>query len=149
MDDMTSALDPHNHGIQRRRIGNILSKSFLHSSRDLPAVMKATMYQAALPLLAGPSTIERHTVDIMVIMRALAMDLWTAFVFGRRVSTRYLEDLPSVDRFNTTMITSRPQQMFYWPSEFPLFTSILEKLGFSLIPDASLQKSDELDAWLL
>ncbi|KAF4465156.1 cytochrome P450 monooxygenase, partial [Fusarium albosuccineum] len=149
LDDMTSAIEPQAHSIQRCRVGNTLSRSFLYTSKHLAAVVEGTVNNDMIPLLRGPVPGEAHMADISSIMRALAMDLWMAYVFGRRMSCRFLQNLSAADRFNDLMLMSRPTQMFYWPSEFPRLHRLLGSVGYSFIPRESVESSDELDAWLL
>jgi unspecific monooxygenase len=68
------------HSARKRMIPNIYSKSYLHSSPQLPAISQTLIYDRLLPIIqsAGKSIV----LDVLELNFAVTMDFINAYLFG-------------------------------------------------------------------
>lgn len=145
---MFSTLDPTHHGVKRKRVSNVLSKSYLRNSADLEAITREILFQRFLPRLAKAGETGKDT-DIMKVLLATNMDIATAYTWGLGNGTKYLIDEESHDEFLEMYAKGRPPQMFFAPTELSTLTSWMGKFGMSPLPSDNFYFNDTTDAWLM
>lgn len=144
---MTTAFGAKQHTTHRKRPGQSFNKTTYLASNDIKALMQEILYCRLQPLLASASS--GGPIDVMPVARGVSMDIWTAYVFGLRHSTRLLDNPERSKEFHTMVVESRPQSRSFWSAKLPVLTAFLTKLGVKWFPQGALGQSDRVDAWCL
>ena len=145
---MFSSLEPRMHGGKKKRISNIYSKSFLQSSTDIASITRVVLEDRMMPRLNGLAK-TGTPLDVMALFQAAAMDSATAYFFGLRSSTKFLQDDKARAHWLELYLRSRPRDCMIFLQELPEFTRLLAKLGINLVPRSREAYNDRVDAWCL
>lgn len=125
-------------------ISNIYSKSSIHSSPALAAQAQVVLYQRLLPLLDASST-SGNGIDIHDIWNATTMDGMTAYLFGIRNSSNFLQH-EKYRRHWLGLYHARKTYTFF-SQELPKLTKFCKKAGIHLVPSWVDDANEELEAW--
>ncbi|XWW96239.1 hypothetical protein V2A60_004212 [Cordyceps javanica] len=143
---MFSTIESKPHSKRKRMISNVYSKSFIMSSDASKAQSHAIMLDRFLPLLDGEATkTQPGGTEVQSLFMATTMDLISAYIFGLRHSTNFLQQKAYRDHW-LDLYLSRHHHHF-WPQELPLMTASLKKIGIRLYPSSVDDANDELRSW--
>jgi len=146
--NLFSTLDSKQHAVKRKRISNIYSKSHLQSSEDIRVITKTVLYDRFLPFILE-RTCNEESVNVCELFQASAMDLATAYSFGLKSSTNFVQQNNKRSEWLDLYLRSRPRDYVFFLQEFPTLTFCLSKIGIHLVPKNRLAINDEVDAWCL
>ncbi|KAF4580818.1 cytochrome P450 monooxygenase [Ophiocordyceps camponoti-floridani] len=139
-----SSLGSHEHGRRKRIVSRVYSKSYIQSSPAVRAQGRAILLGRLLPLLRREAA-RSEGIEMQSIILSTTMDLICAFNFGVQAGTNFLEDHESgrhwFDLYGYRFLH------FFWPQEFPAFTSLCSKLGFRLYPSSVDEAHQEIEDW--
>src|SRR6266536_3262756 len=141
---MFSAWHSRPHSTRKRMISNIYSKSQIHSSPALARQASAILYNRLLPVLTSASA-SRHGVNIHEIWNATTMDFITAYLFGLKNSSNFLQN-ESYRKHWLSLYHSRKTYTFF-PQELPRLTRFFKSLHLHLVPTWVDDANRELEAW--
>lgn len=102
LDNMVGMLDRETHGMQKRLLSKVFSKSYLLESRDWEGFAGVILGERLLPLLDGAAAArekEKRSVNVFPVMEAVGMDFISAYLFGLRRGTKYLCDAVGWERW--------------------------------------------------
>ncbi len=133
------------HSARKRMISNIYSKSYLHSSPQLPAISQTLIYDRLLPIIqsAGKSIV----LDVLELNFAVTMDFINAYLFGLPNGSNFLQE-EEIRRHWLSLYQSRKYYTF-WPQELPNLTAWLAKMGILVVPKWVDSANEEIEAWCL
>ncbi|RDA94364.1 hypothetical protein CP533_3767 [Ophiocordyceps camponoti-saundersi (nom. inval.)] len=141
-----SSLGFKEHSQRKRVISHLYSKSFIQSSPALKAQGKTVLQGRLLPLLRREAARSDHQgTEMQSIFMATTMDLISAYIFGMRASTNFLE-CEEYRRHWLNLYLIRHHNHF-WPQELPTLTLLCSKLGFRLYPSYVDAANEELRNW--
>jgi hypothetical protein len=123
-------------------ISNIYSKSNVHSSPALAAQAQVVLYQRLLPIIGSCST---EGIDVHDIWNATTMDGMTAYLFGLKNSSNFLQD-ETYRRHWLGLYHARKTYTFF-SQELPNCTTFCKRLGIHLVPSWVDDANEELEAW--
>ncbi|KAI9758848.1 MAG: hypothetical protein M4579_002794 [Chaenotheca gracillima] len=139
--NMFSTLDTKPHSVRKRMLSNVYSKSFLHSSPAMNAISANVFDTRFLPMLENASRTSTP-VEVHDVWEALALDIITAYIFGRSVSSDFLHEQAQFEEYLFNYY-SRHEYTFY-AQEIPAFTAWLQKIGIKLVPDVTSIANEKL-----
>jgi len=127
-------------------ISNTYSKSSIHSSPAIVQQAQVILYERLLPQLDIFSSASRPSggVDVHDLWNAATMDFITAYLFGLRNSTNFLQD-DAHRRHWFSLYHSRKTHTFF-PQELPRLTRFCKSLGIHLVPTWVDDANRELEA---
>ncbi|RCI15085.1 hypothetical protein L249_6658 [Ophiocordyceps polyrhachis-furcata BCC 54312] len=141
-----SSLGSKEHSQRKRVLSHLYSKTFIQSSPALKAQSRAVLQGRLLPLLRREAVrSDRRGTEMQSILMATTMDLISAFIFGMRVSTNFLE-CEAYRRHWLNLYLVRHHNHF-WPQELPTLTWLCVKLGIRLYPSYVDAANEELRDW--
>ncbi|CAG8970942.1 hypothetical protein HYALB_00000922 [Hymenoscyphus albidus] len=140
---MFSAWHSRPHSARKRMISNIYSKSSIQGSPALAAQSKTILKSRLLPLLASRTA--ELGIDVHSTFNATTMDFITAYLFGLRNSSNFLQNVEEREHW-LDLYHSRKTHTF-WSQELPRITSILKTLGIRLVPKWVDAANQELEDW--
>lgn len=143
---MFSTLGSKEHSRRKRMISNVYSKSYIHASAPGRAQSKAILLGRLLPLLRQET--ERDDVkgtEVQSVFMATTMDLISAYVFGVRNGTNFIQQKSYRDHW-LQLYLSRHQHHF-WPQELPGLTNFCKQLRFRLYPSWVDSANEEIRVW--
>lgn len=135
------------HSLRKRMIANVYSKSYIQSSGPCKAQAQVILFGRLLPILQESSSHSQkpHGVDVLSIFLATTMDLISAYVFGIRHGTNFLQNFKYREHW-LQLYLSRHGHPFF-PQELPRLTRYLRKLGISPYPKWVDTANRELAEW--
>ncbi|KAL8419922.1 hypothetical protein RB594_002905 [Gaeumannomyces avenae] len=144
---MFSAQTSREHSLRKRMVSNVYSKSFIQSCEALRAQAKVILYERLLGIVQE-STAENqkpHGIDVHSLFLAASMDFISAYIFGIRHSTNFL-DRPGYREHWIQLYAARANYPFF-NQELPWLTRRLSKLGIRLYPSWVDAANKELEDW--
>lgn len=127
-------------------ISNVYSKSFILSSEPAKAQSRIIMLERLLPILTEEAARQAPAgTEVQSLFMATTMDMISAYIFGLRNSTNFLQD--KVYREHWLDLYLSRHHHHFWPQELPALTSLLMKIGIRLYPTFVDKANDELRAW--
>ncbi|ATY65919.1 cytochrome P450 monooxygenase [Cordyceps militaris] len=143
---MFSTIGSREHSKRKRIISNVYSKSYIVNSEAAKAQSRVILLKRLLPLLNSEAARNhREGTEVQSLFMATTMDLISAYIFGLRHSTNFLQDKAYRDHW-LGLYLSRHHHHF-WPQELPSITAFLQRLGIRLYPSFVDRANDELRAW--
>lgn len=127
-------------------ISNIYSKSNIHSSPALAAQAQVILYDRLLPFIESVSSAFKgaNSIDVHDLWNATTMDGMTAYLFGLKNSSNFLQD-QTYRRHWLALYHGRKTYTFF-SQELPRLTKFCKKIGIHLVPkwvdDANLELED-------
>ncbi|KAL4882471.1 cytochrome P450 [Aspergillus karnatakaensis] len=143
-----SSLANSAHSKLRRRMTGIFSKSSLHQSGHLTALIDLTLQDELLPLLQRYAE-QMATVDLLNLTYGLSLDFVTGFVFGRSSGSRLLSTERELLPEWLHHFENRYAKESVWLEEAPWLTTVLQKCGLSPLPGQYYTSKTWLESWLL
>lgn len=127
-------LDNKSHSLQKRKLSNVYSKSYLQSSPDMSMLSKAIIFERLLPILENLSA-ESTPINVHEFNFAIAMDFVTAFLFGMQNGSNFLQDVKTRQAWLATFQSRRPYA--FWALELPevlTFKWLLDQVTIQVTP---------------
>ncbi|KLU87859.1 cytochrome P450 3A12 [Magnaporthiopsis poae ATCC 64411] len=144
---MFSAQTSREHSLRKRMVSNVYSKSFIQSSEALRAQARIILYERLLAIVQE-STAESqkpHGIDVHSLFQAASMDFISAYIFGIRHSTDFLNK-PGYREHWLQLYNARATYPFF-NQELPWLTKSLSRLGIRLYPSWVDTVNKELEDW--
>ena len=128
-------------------ISNIYSKSNIHSSTALAEQAKVILYGRLLPIISSISDSARSAdgVDVHDVWNATTMDFITAYQFGLKNGSNFLNNEP-YRRHWFGLYHSRKTYTFF-SQELPRLSRFLKHFYINLTPTWVDDANRELEAW--
>jgi cytochrome P450 len=144
---MFSTWHSRTHSARKRMISNIYSKSNIHSSPALAEQARVILYERLLPIVTSivDSARSPDGVDVHDLWNATTMDFITAYLFGLKNSSNFLQN-ESYRRHWFQLYHSRKTYTFF-PQELPRLSQFFRRLGVNLTPTWVDDANEELEAW--
>ncbi|CAD6503788.1 BgTH12-05533 [Blumeria graminis f. sp. triticale] len=135
------------HSARKRMVAKVYSKSFIQSSSITAKQSQIILFERLLPLLKNAALPEcfPNGIDIHEIWNATAMDFITAYIFGLRNSSNFLEN-EAVRKRWFHLYNSRKKYDFF-PQELPRLTKFLKRIHINLVPKWVNEATKEIEAW--
>ena len=135
------------HSARKRMISNIYSKSNIHSSPALAAQAQVILYDRLLPIIDSISSAFKgaNCIDVHDLWNAMTMDGMTAYLFGLRNSSNFLQN-QAYRRHWLALYQGRKRYTFF-SQELPRLTKLCTKIGIHLVPRWVDDANQELEAW--
>lgn len=144
---MFSAQTSREHSLRKRMVSNVYSKSFIQSSEALRAQARIILYERLLAIVQE-STAESqkpHGIDVHSLFLAASMDFISAYIFGIRHSTDFLNK-PAYREHWLQLYNARAAYPFF-NQELPWLTKSLSRLGIRIYPSWVDAANKELEGW--
>lgn len=119
--NMFSMLDNKSHSVQKRKISNVYSKSYIQSSHDMLTLSRCTIFERLLPILDNLAA-DKTPINIHEFNFAIGMDFVTAYLFGLQNASNFLDDVKARKAWLTIFQSRRPYA--FWASELPGLVAI-------------------------
>jgi len=146
---MFSSWHSRPHSARKRMISNIYSKSQIHSSPALARQASVILYDRLLPVLISaskPTTLSfQNGINIHEIWNATTMDFITAYLFGMKNASTFLQD-EQYRKHWLSLYHSRKTYTFF-QQELPRLTRFFKVLHIHLVPTWVDDANRELEAW--
>jgi len=144
---MFSSWHSRTHSARKRMISNTYSKSNIHSSTALAEQAKVILYGRLLPTITSISESPRASegVDVHDIWNATTMDFITAYLFGLKNGSNFLNN-ESYRRHWFQLYHSRKTYTFF-SQELPHLSRFLKHFFIHLTPTWVDDANRELEAW--
>lgn len=104
--NLVSMLDHRSHSNQKRMISREYSNSFIQTSGNLAHLSAAIMYDRFLPVLDAASK-DTDGINVMELVQWAAMDMTTAYIFGSKNGTNFLQDRESRTSYFENFLCTR------------------------------------------
>jgi cytochrome P450 len=141
MPNMFSTLGSREHSARKRMISNVYSKSYIQSSEPAIAQARVILFERLLPLLKESA----NGIDVHSLFQATTMDFISAYAFGIRNSTNFIQDKGYRGHWQKLYL-ARTRHHF-WPQEMPGLTAFMKKLGIYLCPAWVYDANREIMEW--
>lgn len=125
-------------------LSNIYSKSYLQSSPQLKTISHTIIYERLLPIIQEAVS-SKTAIDFHELNQALTMDFVSAYLFGLRTSTNFLQDVPRRKYMLHIYQCRKPFEFYH--QEFPNLVTWARRLGVPLIPRWCDEANEVMDAW--
>ncbi|CAG8971822.1 hypothetical protein HYALB_00001933 [Hymenoscyphus albidus] len=142
--NMFTTQETHPHSIRKRMLSNIYSKSHILTSPTIQTNTLSILHTRFLPLL-HQSADTQMPLEVLTLSYAYAMDFFTAYQFGRKLSSNFLQDVDTRTWYLGHFFASRPY--LYWITEQPQLAAFLGILGVNLVPRACKTSISALETW--
>lgn len=132
------------HGIRKRMLSNIYSKSYLQSSPTLKLISTTMIYDRLLPILETAAS-SKEAVDVHELNSALTMDFVSAYLYGLRNATNLLQDVPFRKYLLHNYQCRKPFEFYY--QEVPGLVTFSQAIGLPIIPQWCRDATQVMDDW--
>jgi hypothetical protein len=129
-------------------LAHIYSKSYLQSSEDMQALSTEIIHDRLLPIFQSKGA-SGKPVEIFDLWNGTAMDFITAYIFGLRSSTNFLEETSKRQHWMSLYQSRKSPRLVFWPQELPNLTKWLGRLQFKLVPTWVSDANKEIESWCL
>lgn len=136
------------HSKRKRMLSNIYAKSTLHGKPAMHAITDILLNERLLPELktlasSGPP------IEFYTIFQAITMDFVSAYVFGLKNSTNYVQQTSMGAKFFKDYKARQRYQ--FWPQELPVFTRTMRSwgLGKFVVPEWVNQSNNDIESLIL
>ncbi|RFU31659.1 hypothetical protein B7463_g4692, partial [Scytalidium lignicola] len=141
---MFSSWHSRPHSVRKRFISHVYSKSSIQNSPAVHRYSQGILYDRLLPIISAAATAST-AVDVLDIWNGATMDFVTAYLFGLKNSSNFLQD----EEFRKHWLgqyQGRKKYTFF-PQELPRLTRFFRALGIHLVPAWVDDANKELEAW--
>ena len=145
---MFSTINSKPHSDRKRMLAHIYSKSYLQSSEDIGALSTEIIHDRLLPIFLSKSASEKP-VEIFDLWNGTAMDFITAYIFGLRSSTNFVEETSKRQHWMSLYQSRKSPRLVFWQQELPNLTKWLAQFHFKLVPSWVGNANRELESWCL
>ena len=132
------------HSARKRMISSTYSKSNIHSSLPLAAQSQFIIYRRLLPIIDSASAAS-DSVDVHDLWLAMTMDGITAYLFGLKNSSSFLQDQVYRRHWLALYHSRKPYNFFF--QELPRLNKLFKSIGIRLVPKWVYDASQELEDW--
>lgn len=132
------------HSARKRMLSNIYSKSYLQSSPQLKVISHTVIYDRLLPIIQE-AVYSKLPIDFHELNQALTMDFVSAYLFGLRNGTNFLQDVPRRKYMLHIYQCRKPFEFYH--QEVPNLVTWTRRLGIPLIPKWCDEANEVMDAW--
>ncbi|KAI1326727.1 cytochrome P450 [Xylariaceae sp. FL0255] len=142
-----SSLASDHHSIRKRMVSHVYSKSYINSSKSQAAQSDIILNDRLIPLLESSILVHHrpHGMNVHSLFCAVAMDLISAYCFGIRRSSNFIQDKAYREHW-LKLYTTRKGYGFF-AQELPRLSYALDHLGVNLTPRWVTRTNKELEAW--
>ncbi|KAH8666749.1 cytochrome P450 [Xylariales sp. PMI_506] len=135
------------HSLRKRMVSHVYSNSYLFSSQSLAAQAEVIIGSRLLPAIAvsAAENQDPHGMNVYSLFRATATDLISAFCFGLRNSSNFIENKSYRDHWIKLYEVRAGYGFFY--QELPRLSRALSRIGIRLTPTWVDAANKELEAW--
>ncbi|KAG9228439.1 cytochrome P450 [Amylocarpus encephaloides] len=119
------------HSERKRMLAHVYSKSFVQSSTELTKILDMVLHDRALPImrrLAKDNTI----IDIQKENKAFTMDVSTAYFFGRKNGTNFVQNIKQKALLRDFELG---MSGLFWLAEAPGLVKWCSRFGIKLLSD--------------
>ncbi len=144
---MFSTIPGREHGLRKRMISHVYSKSFLQSSAAVAGQTRAILLERLLPVLtASTAAAQRpHGVEVFSLFLAASMDFIAAHCYGLRGGTDFLRQSAFREHWLQLYLGRHGAPFFL--QELPGLTRALRCFGITPYPRWVEWATIELGAW--
>ncbi|KAF9883250.1 hypothetical protein FE257_003806 [Aspergillus nanangensis] len=93
VDNLVGMAHNQPHARQKRMLSQIYSKSFLHESSDVREISRLVLFRRLFPIIHRTAT-NGDAINVLPLFQAVGMDFVSAYLFGTKHGTTYLDQLP-------------------------------------------------------
>ncbi|KAI0183491.1 cytochrome P450 [Xylaria flabelliformis] len=142
-----SSLHSRHHSIRKRMVSNVYSKSYINASIAQAAQSDVILNTRLMPTLEASMSQSRtpHGIDVHSLFCAVAMDFISAYCFGIRRSSNFINDKAYRDHWLKIYMTRKGHGFF--AQELHGVSKILTYVGIRLTPRWVDAANRELEAW--
>lgn len=147
-DNIFSSLLRGPHGARKRNLSNVYAKSTVQSSAAMHGVTEELLCHRLVPRLHG-AAFGGAAVEAYELFSGVAMDAITAYCFGLRQASNFIQDSEHCKRW---VVDYKARQDFiFWPQEVPGLTAFAKTLGLRhwLVPKWVDVANDNIASWVL
>lgn len=144
--NMLCMTDNKEHGIRRRMLSQVYSKSSIMNSATLRATSRSIIHDRLVPQLVESAEMGK-TVDVFKLSYAYSMDSFMAFQFGLELGSNFLLDTRERDWYMDGFFGRR--QWYFWLDNFPGLIDGLLRIGIHFVPKRITIVSNEMADWIL
>ncbi|KAH8811985.1 cytochrome P450 [Xylogone sp. PMI_703] len=144
---MFSTWHSNTHSLRKRFISHVYSKSSIQGSPAVHRHSQVILYDRLFPIISAAATASPAptTVDVLDLWNGTTMDFVTAYLFGLKNSSNFLQDEPY--RKHWLELYQGRKKYTFFPQELPRLTGFLKSLGIRLVPAWVDDANRELEAW--
>ncbi|EXJ82453.1 hypothetical protein A1O3_06266 [Capronia epimyces CBS 606.96] len=142
--NMFSTIHHQPHSQKKRTMANVYSKTYVASSAQIAANSRTLLATRNLPLLETLAT-TGQAVDVHDLNNAFAMDFMTAYQFGLRAGTNFVQDVAARHRILHEYHCRRDYEFF--SAELPWMKSLSRRLGWPVVPQFVDDANVYLEDW--
>ncbi|KAJ4523393.1 hypothetical protein HRR83_000040 [Exophiala dermatitidis] len=142
--NMFSTIHHLPHSQKKRTMANVYSKTYVASAPQIAANSRILLGKRLLPLIESVS----HTgeaVNAHDLNNACAMDFISAYLFGLKASTNFIQDVGARKRILNDYHCRREYEFF--SMEVPWLKSLTRKLGCPVVPQFVDDANVNLENW--
>ncbi|KAI1734058.1 cytochrome P450 3A12 [Xylaria scruposa] len=142
-----SSLHSRHHSIRKRMVSNVYSKSYINASIAQAAQSDVILNTRLMPTLEASMSqgCTPHGIDVHSLFCAAAMDFISAYCFGIRRSSNFIEDKAYRDHWLKIYMTRKGHGFF--AQELYGVSKFLKYVGICLTPQWVDAANRELEAW--
>jgi hypothetical protein len=137
----------NDHAILRRRISHIYSKSYLHQSQHVHAIMSNVLQACMLSI--HESVDNGIAIDFLSLSFAHGIDCITAMIFGLPQATSFIRDTQKRDDWLDLYLRGHPPGLMLLMQELPNLMNWLVGIGFPILSKSYQTAKEELESWVL
>lgn len=136
------------HSKRKRMLSNIYAKSTLQSKPAMHAITNILLEDRFLPALRELSK-ENKPVEFYTVFCAMTMDFVSAYVFGLKNSSNYVQHPRMGAKFFRDYKARQRYQ--FWPQDLPRFTEFMGLIGLAkfIVPKWVHKANRDIEAWVL
>ncbi|KAF2162134.1 hypothetical protein M409DRAFT_69345 [Zasmidium cellare ATCC 36951] len=144
--NMLCMTDNKAHGLRRRMLSSVYSKSSIMSSASLRVTSRNMLFDRLLPQLVKSAEAGKP-VDVFKLSYAYSMDSFMAFQFGLKLGSNFLLDTKERDWYMDAFFGRR--QWYFWSDNFSGLVGGLLRVGIHLVPKWITIANHEAADWIL
>ena len=136
------------HSQRRKMLSNIYAKSTLQSSPGMHAITETILKERFIPRLQELVQ-TGQPAEFYDILSAVTMDFVSAYVFGLKNSSNFLQR-PEMNRKFFRDYKARQAYQF-WPQDVPQFTKFMYSIGllWMVVPKWVYKANNDIETWIL
>lgn len=137
------------HSKRKRMVSNIYAKSTLQTNPSMHAITDKVLNERFIPRLRNMARSQPQGVEFYYIFSAIATDFVSAYVFGLKNSSNYIQQ-PETGRSFFRDFKSRQRHAF-WPQDLPWFTGFMNRVGLLslIVPPWVAPANRAIEDWIM
>ena len=129
------------HKERKRILSSVYSKTTLFASPEIQKISQVLLLERLLPTIEAAAQ-QQNPLDALEYSLAYSIDFMTAYLFGLRNSTNFLQDVDTRKRW--LVAHDRAKEHQFWSVEFPSLSLFIGKLGINLLPPEIVLLTEEV-----